>query len=81
MFSYCSFAPYISGYINLTFEVAYAYEQNLDSPYEGINIALVLQLDAGQQVWVSPNQINEMYGVSAGDGLLSWFSGHLLYAD
>ena len=56
------------------------YERNDDYGYESINIIAVLELEAGQEVWVRPNSITTMYGADNTNGMYSWFSAHLVHA-
>ena len=55
-------------------------ERNDDNPAQSINIIVVLELEAGQQVWVRPSGISSMHGANSGDGMRSWFSAHLVHA-
>ena len=61
-------------------QVTYTYQSNPDYPYELINMAVILQLQEGQEVWVRPNSMGEIYGADSENGMYSWFCGHLVYA-
>ena len=69
---------FILAYISIK-QVTYIYENNPGFPYDTLNMAVILQLQAGQQVWVQPFELNLIYGATSGDGIYSWFSGHLVY--
>ena len=73
------FAPNANNYCFYHKKVTHSYEVNYEYPYEGINMVVDLQLEAGQRVWLRPNSITAMYGKD-GNELRSWFSGHLVYA-
>ena len=45
--------------------------------YIGTDSSLVLELSSGQEVWVRPSSMNQMYG-SSGNEMYSWFSGRLI---
>ena len=55
------------------------YERNLEHPYDGINMISVLELEAGQQVWVRPYGMSAISETTSG-GMNSWFSAHLVQA-
>ena len=60
-------------------QVARTYEKNPVYPNEGINVAIILQLQAGQEVWVRRGAITSIYGADT-TGMFSWFCGHLIHA-
>ena len=60
-------------------QVTNIYKNNPEQPNEIINIAVVLQLQEGQEVWVQPDTMESIYGITSG-GMRSWFSGHLVYS-
>ena len=39
--------------------------------------SVILELSTDQQVWVSPDSMNQIFG-SSGDEMYSWFSGRLI---
>ena len=43
------------------------------------DLVTVLNFTAGQQVWISPDSVSQMFGVPS-DVMYSWFSGHLVHA-
>ena len=53
-------------------------KNNPEQPNEIINMAVVLQLQEGQEVWVQPDNMESIYGVTSA-GMRFWFSGHLVY--
>ena len=61
-------------------QVNYTYESNPEYAYELINMAVILQLQEGQEVWVRPSSMNSIAGASSSVSMSSWFSGHLVYA-
>ena len=50
--------------------------------FENVSLSstILLQLSAGQQVWVEPLLLDGLHGSSSGV-MYSWFSGHLISAD
>ena len=61
-------------------QVNYTYESNPEYTYENINMAVLLQLQEGQEVWLRLNGMSSISGADSGNGMFSWFSGHLAYA-
>ena len=43
-------------------QVTRTYENNPEFPYEIINMSVVLQLQAGQEVWLRPDSMTSIYG-------------------
>ena len=68
-----------SGEITIT-QVSDTYENNPEYPNEGVNMVLVLQLEAAQEVWLEPIPVTALWGADTTMGMWSWFSGHLVYA-
>ena len=58
-----------------------AYGRGQEGTYDDptLDYSVILPLSAGQQVWQSPSGIVGMQGVHT-NGMVSWFSGHLIYA-
>ena len=63
----------------LMIQVARTYENNPEYPYEGINMDVILQLQAGQEVWIKRGSLTSIYGADS-SGMFSWFCGHLIHA-
>ena len=59
--------------------MAYSNERNDDNPAQSIDIIVVLELEAEQEVWVRPSGISSMHGAKSGEGMRSWFSAHLVH--
>ena len=51
-----------------------------DQPKPSADMVVVLPLTAGQEVWVIPGNVDEMYGAQSDGTILSWFSAHLVHA-
>ena len=66
--------------LHFTFQITYTWAYG-DITYDErlLESVIVLSLTAGQQVWVDPSSITTMYG-STSNGMISWFSGHLIHA-
>ena len=61
------------------FQVALAVgEDDLGNPTA--DIAVILSLTAGQQVWVEASDTTSILGANTSYGMYSWFSGHIVYA-
>ena len=61
-------------------QVTYTYDSDTDTTTDIINMVVILELQAGQEVYLEPTSMNSIYGVIDGTGMYSWFSGHLVYA-
>ena len=48
--------------------------------YETLNTVVILPLMAGQQASITPFQLSDLEGANNQNGMFSYFSAHLLYA-
>ena len=48
--------------------------------YESLNTVVVLPLTAGQQITVAHGDLNDLEGVGIGNGMFSYFSASLIFA-
>ena len=63
---------------NNTFQVAYTINGADDSGQTTADMVVSISLSAGQQIWMSPSSVGEIWGGGT-NGMYTWFSGHLVH--
>ena len=61
-------------------QVTNTHQDNIGQKREIINMAVILQLQEGQKVWLRPDNMSTIYGATFVNGIWSWFCGYLVYA-